>query len=241
MNLSPRLALAGFLLLGLSAPLSAQFLENYSATPNLTVPDADVVGVASTINVSGSSILDITSVQVSLSLSGGFNGDYFAYLVHTLPGGGAGGFVTLLNRTGVTGSDPVGYGDAGFNVTFASAGNDIHLYQAFTNPGGAPLTGTWAPDGRSASPFSVTDLSPRDTSLTSFNGTSANGTWTLFVADVAGGDQGQFVSWSLQIVGVPEPATGVVGAVALALGVLTGWRRERIRRTTRPSASPRDK
>lgn len=220
------LTLAGCLLLGFSTPLPAQILEIYSATPNLTVPDADVVGVASTINVSGSSILEITSVQVSLNLTGGFNGDYFAYLVHTLPGGGAGGFVTLLNRTGVTGSDPVGYGDAGFNVTFDSAGADIHLYQSFTNPGGAPLTGTWAPDGRSASPFSVTDLSPRDTSFSSFFGGTGDGTWTLFIADVAGGDQGQFVSWSMQIVGVPEPGTWAVGACSLAAGLLTGWRRK---------------
>lgn len=212
-------------LVGSAGLAPAQYLETYSAAPNLVVPDNDVNGVVSSILIPSSSILDITSVTVSVNLSGGFNGDYFAYLVHTAVNGSAAGFVTLLNRVGVTGSDPVGYGDGGFNVTLTSAAADIHLYQLISNPGGGQLTGNWSPDGRAVSPFAVTDLTPRTDSLLSFNGSNAAGTWTLFIADVAGGDQGQFVSWGLQIVGVPEPGTWAAGALTLVACACAGRRR----------------
>lgn len=209
-------ALAGSALVS-SSP--GQFIENYSATPNAAIPDGDFTGVASSIVVSGTSILEITDLTVTLNITGGFNGDFFAYLVHTTPGGSAAGFVTLLNRTGVTGSNPVGYADAGFSVTFTDSGSDIHLYQNSVIPGaGLPLTGFWAPDGRAVNPLTVTDLTPRSDSLASFIGDNAGGTWTRFVADVAGGDQGQFVNWSMQITGIPEPGTWLIGT--LAVGVI---------------------
>lgn len=207
--------------------LPAQILENYSAAPGLTILDGDPVGLVSTINVPFSSIAQITSISVALQIGGGYNGDYYAYLVHYLPDGSPAGFVTLLNRVGVTAGDPLGYGDAGLDITFASLAPDIHLYQAVTNPGGAALTGTWSPDGRTADPFLVTDASPRLSSLASFDGSAAVGQWTLFIADVAGGDIGTFVSWGLTIQGVPEPGTAAIGALALALAVGAHSRRGR--------------
>lgn len=214
------------LFLSVASTLPAQYIENYSASPNVTIPDGDFTGVASSILVNGSSILDITSLTVTLTVTGGFNGDYFAYLVHTAAGGGNAGFVTLLNRVGVTGGDPAGYADAGFsNITFTVGAPDIHLYQNVTNPGGAALTGSWSPDGRDASPLLVTDASPRNNSLLSFNGVAATGTWTLFIADVAGGDQGQFVSWGMTIMGVPEPGTWLAGTFAVASAAWLARRR----------------
>lgn len=202
------------------AAVDAQFVENYSPStpPNLAIPDGSTVGVVSTINIPTSLISDITSVQVSLNISGGFNGDYYVYLVHYLPGGVSAGFVNLLNRTGTTASDPFGYGDSGFTITFsdAAANGDVHNYQNVFNPAGGALTGTWAPDGRSADPFLVTDASPRTNSLAAFNGTNAAGDWTLFVADVSSAGLGTFVTWGLTIQGVPEPGTYFTGALALA-------------------------
>ncbi|MCX6896073.1 MAG: proprotein convertase P-domain-containing protein [Verrucomicrobia bacterium] len=40
-----------------------------------------------------------------------------------------------------------------------------------------------------------------------FVGNFANGTWTLFLADMVSGDQSTLVSWGLQIDVVPEPVT----------------------------------
>lgn len=219
------LACASALSLLITAPATAQLMESYNASPGVTIPDGDLVGVASTINIPFSSITQITSVSVTLQITGGFNGDFYAYLVHYLPNSTAAGFVTLLNRVGVTGSDPVGYGDSGFNVTFDAMGPDIHLYQGITNPGGAALTGTWGPDGRTDSPLTVTDASARLSSLASFNGGIAAGTWTLFIADVAGGDIGTFTSWGITIQGVPEPGTVAAGAFALATVVTLARRR----------------
>ncbi|MBS0657167.1 MAG: PEP-CTERM sorting domain-containing protein [Verrucomicrobia bacterium] len=210
-----------------TAVSAQQVTANYSASPNLAIPDGSTVGLVSTIQVSGSSILEVTSIQVNLNISGGFNGDYYAYLVHYLPNGSPAGIVSLLNRSGRTGSNAFGYGDAGFNVTFAhgAPNGDIHLYQQISNPAGGVLTGLWQPDGRSADPLSVTDASPRTDSLLSFNGFAADGEWSLYLADVSALGTGTFVSWGMTIVGVPEPGTWAAGGLALL--TLVQWRRRR--------------
>ena len=51
-------------------------------------------------------------------------------------------------------------------------------------------SGTYQPDGRAADPLEVTAASPRTRDLSRFNGQLAGGAWTLFIADVAGGDEG---------------------------------------------------
>jgi subtilisin-like proprotein convertase family protein len=50
---------------------------------------------------------------------------------------------------------------------------------------------------------------PASSTLANFNGTDPNGVWNLFVMDDAGGDQGTFSSWSLQITTVDVPAAPV--------------------------------
>lgn len=219
--------LLAFALLAACAPtLTAQISASYSASPNLGIPDGSTVGVVSTIQVAGSSILEVSSIQVNLNISGGFNGDYHAYLVHTLPNGNPAGIVTLLNRTGRTSGNSFGYGDSGFNVTFAdgAVNGDIHLYQLITNPGGGALSGLWQPDGRPDSPFTVTDSSPRTEFFSAFNGVAADGTWSLFIADVSSLGTGTFVSWGMTIVGVPEPSTWAAGVLGLAA---CAWLRRR--------------
>jgi subtilisin-like proprotein convertase family protein len=51
-------------------------------------------------------------------------------------------------------------------------------------------------------------------------GTSPNGTWSLFIADLSGGGVSTVQSWGLQmdIVAVPEVETWVAAALAGAFG-----------------------
>ena len=83
-----------------------------------------------------------------------------------------------------------------------AAPTDVH-----TAPGA--LSGTFQPDGRFIDPDLSLDSTPRTDLLADFTTTSPNGTWRLFIADVAGGDEVTLVSWSLTLTGasVPEPAS----------------------------------
>lgn len=213
-----RLALALSVLALSSAALPAQIIENYVFSPGLAVPDGSSVGITDSRTLN-SAITSITDVTVTLNISGGFNGDYYVYLVHTT---GAGtGFSILLNRVGTTSGNPFGYLDSGVNISLSSvAANDIHLYQN-NSPvfAGGALTGTWQPDGRTDNPLTVTDASPRSAFLDSFANLDANGVWSLFVADLSPVGSGTLVSWGMTIRGVPEPGTvaaGVLGALAAA-------------------------
>lgn len=69
--------------------------------------------------------------------------------------------------------------------------------------------------------------------LADFNGSAADGTWRLFMADlVPGGGQSTLTSWSLGLttepVPVPEPGTMAVGVMA---GLLLLIARARARRS----------
>src|SRR5690349_7527211 len=92
----------------------------YGFTPNLAVPDADANGVAMTGNVSGLAGT-ITGLTVSMNVANGYNGDLYAWLV-----GPNGGYAVLLNRVGVGSGSAAGYANSGFNIEFASGGNNVH-------------------------------------------------------------------------------------------------------------------
>jgi subtilisin-like proprotein convertase family protein len=189
---------------------------SFTNTPNAAIPDANPTGLTSTIEVTNLSGL-IQGVTVTLDITNGFNGDLYAYLEH-----GTNGFAVLLNRVGRMISDPLGYADPGFFVTFVdSALNDIHNYGG---NGGAPLTGTWSPDGRDVDPLTVLNTDPRTALLSSFANDSANGTWTIFVADFTSGHQSVLREWSLDII-VPEPSTGALAAC----GIVAWFVRRRLR------------
>lgn len=193
----------------------------YSSGPiNTGIPDGNPSGLANVINVTSSEITSIQSVTATLSISGTFNGDLYAYLTH------GSGFAVLLNRAGRMQSAPFGYADDGFDVTFDDLGAaNIHLYQ---NVGpvtpGSPLTGTWMPDGRAVDPDLVVDTDPSTATLSSFAAGNANGGWTLFVADLSGGENHTLVSWSITVTGVPEPSAIALYGVGLA-GILLRRRR----------------
>jgi subtilisin-like proprotein convertase family protein len=216
-------------LLGITAGLMvwagaavAQTTEtSFTFSVNKLVPDANVNGLSMTTNLSitGGTISDVT---VGLDISGGYNGDLYGFL-----SGPNGGFAVLLNRVGISNNaSSFGYGNQGFDVVLSdSAASDIHYYQSggYSLNGGGQLTGTWAPDGLNIDPKSAPSLFGSSTPsalLGSFNGTDPNGGWTLFLADLSGGAQSQLVSWSLDIVTVPEPSVVALGI--MSLGLLAG-------------------
>lgn len=208
----------------------AQVTNNYSFTldVNQTVPDANASGLTSVGNFIGM-VGNISSISVSLNLGNAagdtaFNGDLYAYLA-----GPNGGYAVLLNRTGVSDTGTAfGYSDTGFNVTFATGGNDIHFYQNFSYSlnGDGQLTGTWGVDGRPIDPASdpsLFDSTASSATLDSFTGSNPNGNWTLFLADMSAGGQGFLNNWTVNITTVPEPpATALLVTGAL---LLAWWRR----------------
>jgi len=168
------------------------------------VPDNNYSGWANSQTISGQSgTITPGSLQVNLNLSGGWNGDLYAYLVNS-----SGGFCVLLDRIG-TGT----YGNAGngFNGAFSASGTGG--LGTYMGNGSGVLTGTWQPDNTSGS-------------LGSF--VNPNGTWTLFIADLSGGGVSTVQSWGLQmdIVAVPEVETWVAAALAGAFGAF--WLNRRI-------------
>lgn len=193
----------------------------------LVIPDGNLVGVASTNNVSGMSG-STTNITVNLDITGGFTGDLYAYLISP-----TGTMVVLVNRAGENSGNYFGYSDAGYNVTFDSASTtNIHNYQLFSPSynGSGQLTGTWATDSRTNSPISAPsafNTAPTGNTLSAFDGYNPNGTWTLFVADLQGGGQSTLVSWGLSVVTVPEPQTWTVLAGGVAALLLVGRRRSR--------------
>jgi subtilisin-like proprotein convertase family protein len=178
-----------------------------------TIPDANPAGVSSSITVSGATLDTVRDVNVTLSLSGGYNGDLYGYLV-----GPDGGMAILLNRIGRTGSAPFGSSGSGMNITFNdSALTDIHA------AGSGYLTGSYQSDGRNVNPLNVLDTDTRthglDQVFAEVNNRAINGTWTLFLADLSGGNTMSLVGWGLDITQVPEPTTWALAGLGGLFGL----------------------
>jgi len=190
--------------------------SSYTNSTVTVIPDGNPVGVMEQFNVTSLSG-SITNVQVTLDITGGFNGDLYAYLVNP-----QGQFVVLLNRPGVTGSNPFGYSDAGMNITLDGlAGNNIHDY-AIGGSGSYSLSGTtWAADGRNVNPQAAGGVlygTSTAANLSLFQNTDANGVWTFFIADLgAGGGSASLNGVILSIMTVPEPQTWLMLGGGLAL------------------------
>ena len=163
---------------------------SFDWTPGITVPDNNPVGIADTRSITFDSAAVITGLEVRLHLTGGWNGDLYASLVHES------GYAVLLNRVGNTASNPGGSASSGMNITFSDiAATDIHT--GIANSG--TITGTWQPDARTADPLSVTNSSPRTAFLSSFNEAPVQGNWTLFIADNAVADTSVLSGWGMTI------------------------------------------
>ena len=173
-------------LIGMMATLLTTVMNaGASLYPTGSIPDGNPVGVSFTGNYDQASPgATVSSLTVDLSISGGYNGNLYAYLV--APNGT---MVLLLNQPGATISNPFGYSGSGFNVTLS----DTAAGSIQTTPETAGST------------FSGNDQAAG--TLANFNGSVADGNWTLFFADeTAGGGQAILNGWSLNITAVPEPA-----------------------------------
>lgn len=219
--------LAVLLVLGTMRCAGAGFVEMWSGSQPL--PDNDSSGWAYTFT---SSVPDapVSDVNVTLKLTGGFNGDLYAYLVH------GSGQAVLLNRAGRDTGMLYGYPDTGFSVTLDDeaplvggiTAPDLHLYETLSpvfDIGGG-LTGLWQPDARTADPAAVVAGSPRSAFLSNFDGLPTDGSWTIFIADLSAGGVSTLESLSVVVEQVPEPSA--VAAMALA-GLILAWRSRRRR------------
>jgi hypothetical protein len=200
-----KVLMIGLLLCAAGFESWAQSIESFTFAPKLVLLDGVAAGVSDVRHVS-SDIKTITAVKVRLKIAGEFNGDLYARL--QLVTAACTNFCVLLNRPGKTATNPNGYADSGFEITFqdGATNGDVHVYQNIITPAaGSPLTGIWQPDGRRVDPAIVTDLSPRSSALTNFINLNAAATWTLFLADMESGGTNLLVEWGLDITGVANP------------------------------------
>ena len=204
------------------------------------IPDNDPNGYQNSQTLSGLP-MPIAQVTVTINISGGINGDLYAFVSHNNT------MAVLLNRVGRTGASALGYPDAGFGpdagqISFTfddQASNDVHYYRTFPYAlnGSGQLTGRWQPDGRGLDPEaagSAFETAARSNLLNLFNGMDGNGLWTLFVADMSPLGESTLVSWGLDITTVPEPASATLLCCALAGGLLC-----HLRRRAKSRAEPR--
>ena len=183
------------------------------------IPDNDATGVAYALNF-GATALTISDIKISLNISGGWNGDLYAYLAH------GSDYVVLLNRVGASTSGADGYGTSGLNillepVTTHAGIVDIHTIQT---PASSPTA--YAADGRAI----YTDTSRLQTLDVLLNG-DPNGSWTLFFADRAAVSTSTLNSWELDITAIPEPVSVALACFAALFLVVTlirsSWVRQR--------------
>jgi subtilisin-like proprotein convertase family protein len=200
-----------FLTALLALTLTAQAtLYSYDFTSiNTAIPDGNPVGLANSHTIDlgtlpSGTTTSLVNVDVRLNLSGGYNGDLYGYLV--LQSADSSTTTTiLLNRIGQVGGD-FGNSGAGINVTLSNGGaTDIHSVT-----GASAVSGTYQPDGNGS---------------LAFGGANANGTWTLFLADLSGGDISTLVSWGMDISVVPEPITYALLIIGAAMTGLVLYRR----------------
>ena len=220
----------------LTGPASAALISqswNSDFAAGGVVPDGNPVGWSDTRTLSGITATTITDVNVSLTITGGWNGDLYAYLQHS--SGISIRISILLNRPGRTSSDPFGFDDSGMNIVFddTAANGDSHV----TLSGTSILLGeSWQPDGRAVDPAAVLDSSTRSSFLSNFNGLNPNGNWTFFVADMSGGGVSKVTAWGLEISAVPEPSEALGAGILLGSALLLRIRpRTGIITSSRPS------
>jgi subtilisin-like proprotein convertase family protein len=176
----------------------------------LVVPDNVPAGVTSVINVPDSGPFTINSVKLN-GATHSWVGDLIAKL--TTPQGVT---IDLFNRVGRAATATTGFGDSSDlagDYTFADGGASFTA-AALAAGAAAPVPpGTYQSEG----PGGAATL------LSGGNGPDAQGNWTLFISDNAGGDTGGIQGWTLDITVIPEPTSFGL----LSLGVLPLLRRRR--------------
>jgi subtilisin-like proprotein convertase family protein len=180
----------------------------------IAIPDGNPAGITRSLTFNNAPTDLISRVDVSLNISGGFNGDLYGYLVLQSADNSTTTAI-LLNRVGRTGAADYGFSTATMSVTLSG-----DTTQGYSNIHGIqfPGAGPYLADGRTNSPLGDFTASTSTQGLDVLNGKNANGTWTLFLADVSGGSQSTLETWGLSVSVVPEPTTWAIlffGAVVV--------------------------
>jgi subtilisin-like proprotein convertase family protein len=217
--------LAGMLVAGLqSAQATWITYDSSTITVGTAIPDNNLTGISSTFSVGGDTgITSIGFVQLHLTISGGYNGDLYAYLTHD------GQTAILLNRIGTEGAGTFGSSQSGMNIVL----ND-YFGAANVHTAGTLISGNvYGADGRNASPTDLAGINGADpiNNLNNFAGQSAFGSWTLFIADADGGGTATLDSWQLEITQVPEPVNVALGVFGGSFAVIQGfryWKRKKV-------------
>jgi len=220
------LAVAAGLLTAMAAHAT---LYTTNWTVNASIPDNNYSGWVSSQEVNTMPAGTLAGVAVNLQLSSSWTGDLYAYLVNDT------GFAVLLDRVG-TPSPAFGYGAGSMTVTLADGSSwDGNTILGNIHGAGASASGYFNPDNDNAG-WATTGASG---TLGSFVGTSQNGTWTLFVADLSGGGVTTVQSWGLQmdIVAVPELESWIAAALAGAFGAF--WVNRQMWRGVKPPGNGR--
>ncbi len=188
------------------------------------IPDHQDPPLNFEVTILDSTIFSVTEVRVGLNLvgrnGGGFASEMYVALSHN-----SSATSVLINRVGVTDTDPIGAGYDGWQVTFADNAPAGNIHTATLASG--ILTGEYAPDAR----IEVPSLS-LPASLSVFSGGAGNGVWRLSVGDLALGGEMRLESWSLSLSGtsvVPEASSWSAGALLGVLCAGSYWRRSRRR------------
>jgi len=159
----------------INTPSGAAATLSYSNDIPQDIPDDDIsTGVSSTITVSGGAT-SISKVTVTLNITHTWTGDLHIYLQAPGAADGIENWIELSTENG-------SFGENFTNTVFDDdAATDI---TAITS-GDAPFTGSYSPEG----------------SLTTLDGSDANGNWILHVFDDSGSDTGSLDNWTLTITG----------------------------------------
>lgn len=199
-------------LLAASGARGSVYIENFAGGGSVgAIPDGSPIGVTFSGTVSDAPGLTVSELTLTLNISGGFNGNLFAYL--NAPDGT---HVVLFNQPGVSESNPFGATGAGMNITLQDGGVINGSIQNETSA--AVLSGSYNAAG----------------TLADFSGAAVNGTWEIFFADeVTGGGTSTLTSWSLGINAVPEPVNNALmiffGFAAVGMAA-SRWARGKVRR-----------
>jgi hypothetical protein len=225
----------GSLMLAVALPAAqATVVDAFrSGTLNTAIPDGSPTGITFSHTTTTGDANFINGVDVHLTLSGGYNGDLYGYLVFQAADNSITTTALLLNRVGRTGLADPGYSTGGMSVILSSgAGLAGNIHDAAT-----PVTSTfgtrstyYAADTRTTLPQGdFTGVTPAGSGLSGFDSYThdANGTWTLFLADMSGGEVTTLVSWGLDVSVVPEPATWALLLFGAVAGVTVLVRRGR--------------
>ncbi|MBI1190560.1 MAG: hypothetical protein GC200_07795 [Tepidisphaera sp.] len=175
---------------GLAVATGLASAQVYSASPNLQIINTTAPSgtVSSTIGVSGGPS-SITDINVIFQATHTWDADIDVILQ------GPTGYICLTTDNGSS-------GDNYLTTRFDDASTTS------ITSGTAPFNNNYRPEGLingwtgSPTTFTGTNYS----NLAGFNGTNANGNWTMYVADDTSGDSGTWTYWSLEFNGAVDPA-----------------------------------